>query len=98
MSSEDLAILVRYRSIITSFLHVWAHVAPRQNHNESRNVFLHGPRFLMAWNIHISCGTTRVYSTILTRGMATRGIVMRVTATDGNTHEHTSTINILTKM
>lgn len=42
---------IRYRSIITSFVHAWQH-----DHAIINPVTcLHGPRFLVAWDIHASC-------------------------------------------
>ena len=41
-------------------------------------VFLHGPSFLMAWNIHVSCNLS-----CATYEIPRHGVAMRVTATEG---------------
>ena len=52
--------------------------------------WLHGPRFLVAWNIHVSCNSSCATHEIVTRGIITRGIVMHGTIMHGTDHAHDS--------
>ena len=69
---------IRYRSFI---LHAWQH----DKYLNIPVMWLRGPRFLVVWNIHISCNLS-----FATRGMVKGGIVMCRTITRGTDHAHDS--------
>ena len=61
--------------------------------------WLHGPHFLMAWNIHVSCNSSCATCGIVMHGIFMCGIIMRGTGHARNSHEwntcrHKCAINI----
>ena len=84
-----LIIIARFVTFInystTSFLLAWPRVVPREITNTPVTC-LHGPRFLVAWNIYISCNlpcATRAIAMhrIAVHRIAVHGIAMRKVAT-----------------
>ena len=74
-----IGIDIRYRSIITSFY-------TRGNTISVPVRWLRGPRFLVAWNIHILCNLSFATCGIVTHGIIMHGIVMRGTITRRTGH------------
>ena len=63
-------------------LHAWQH----DKYLNNPIMWLHGPCFLVAWNIHISCNLSCAMCGIVMRGIITHGIVMRGTIMRGTGH------------
>ena len=66
--------------------HAWQH----DKYLNNPVAWLRGPRFLVAWNIHVSCNSSCATRGILTRGIITRAIVTRGIITRGTGHAHDS--------
>ena len=84
--------IIRYHSIITSFymrVHMWQH----DKYLNNPITWLHGPHFLVAWNIHVSCNLSCATHGIVTCGIITCGTGHARDSHEWNTCRHKCAIN-----
>ena len=80
---------LNYNFIYTR-VHVWQH----DKYLNDPVTWLHGPRFLMAWDIHVSCNSSCATHGIVTRGIVTHGTGHACNNHEWNTCKHKCAINI----